>query len=576
MTKWKIYFIILNGLLFNIIALNAENAIQEKIIKIGPDLPYIETQHFQQGSNIDPDGRNLDLNNYFIRYDGKPILPVMGEIHYSRYPKEEWEEALLKMKASGIQIIALYCFWLHHEEEEGHIRFDDNRDVRSFIELCSKHGLWVFPRLGPWCHGECRHGGFPDWFAEQRKSPWDRGYEGKLDPAVKRWYRALAQQFDGLYYKQGGPIIGIQVDNEVHTEGPGQWGFEYLSDLRNYAVEIGIDVPLYTVTGWPGPQVPEDLVIGLHGGYPAAPWAQHVKKLKPQDAFLFSSNRKDKAIGSDWGFGDFEETQIPIYRHPLLTVEMGGGNQISYHRRPTLIGKDMLALVYTRLGVGANMIGYYVYHGTQHPLSWNNEYSTQESRTTFHPYPNDYPMISYDFMAPLTEWGFIRDYYHDFKLIHQFLHHFGPDMAPLYAYLPEDNPDDPSDTDKLRYTVRSRGGHGYIIFNNYVRHLKMKDHDQVRFQIQMNDEVLTVPDQSINILNGVYGLFPFNYNMDGILLKYATAHPFNILDHEEKVYCFYAMKGILPEFKFDKSTINTIEVEMAKKTNRLTSFMSKN
>jgi len=541
-------------------------AIKEvKVIRIGMDLPFIEGKHFKQGTNKDPEGRELGLNNYHLRYDRKLIVPIMGEIHYTRYPKNEWEEALLKMKASGINIIALYCFWLHHEEEERNIRFDDNRNVCSFIELCAKHGLWAFLRLGPWCHGECRNGGFPDWFAKKRKGPWDRGYDGKLDPVVKRWYRALAKQFEGLYFKDGGPIIGVQVDNEVYSTGPGQWGYEYLSDLKNCAVETGIDVPFYTVTGWPGPQVPEDLVIGLFGAYPAAPWTQHVKKLAPQTSYLFSPERRDKAIGSDCGFDDIESAHTPIYRHPLLTVEMGGGNQITYHRRPRLAGKDMIALVYTRLGVGANMIGYYVYHGTQHPLSWHNKYPTQESKTTIHPYPNEYPMISYDFLAPLTEWGFIRDYYHDFKLIHHFINNFGSDLAPMYATIPGDNPVDPTDSVSLRYSVRSRGSRGYILFSNYVRHLNMNEHNNIQFNLQLENETLTIPDDGIYIKSGVYGILPFNYDMQGVLLKYATAHPFNILDNGTKTYCFYAIEGIEPEFKFQKSTIDKIKVRNGKK-----------
>jgi len=560
-----VFVLIVVGLL--VFSCTTENNIavkEEKVIKISKDLPFIEGKHFKQGTNKDPEGRELGLNNYYLRYDGKAIIPVMGEIHYTRYPREEWEEALLKMKASGINQIAFYCFWLHHEEEEGNIRFDDNRDVRSFIELCAKHGLWAFPRIGPWCHGECRNGGFPDWFVKKHKGAQHRGYNGELDPAVKRWYRALAKQFEGLYFKNGGPIIGVQVDNEVYSTGPGHWGYDYISDLRNYAVEIGIDVPFYTATGWPG-QVPEDLMIGLYGAYPAAPWTQHVNKLTPFNSYLFTPGRKDKAIGSDWGFGDIEDTNIPIYRHPFLTVEMGGGNQITYHRRPRLAGKDMIALVYTRLGVGANMIGYYVYHGTQHPLSWHNEYPTQESKTTIHPYPNDYPMISYDFLAPLTEWGFIRDYYHDFKLINHFINNFGNDLAPMYPTIPEDNPTDPADSVNLRYSVRSRGGSGYIFFSNYVRHLNMNDHNNVRFKLQLVEEKLTVPDGDIEIKNGVYGVLPFNYDMQDVVLKYATAHPFMILNNDQTHYCFYTIEGIKPEFKFEKSNIDKIKVRKGKK-----------
>jgi beta-galactosidase len=549
---------------FTSAGIQAEDSVEERTIRIGKDIPFIENQHFQQGTHKDPEGRVLDLNNYFIRYDQQPFLPVMGEIHYSRYPKCEWEEALLKMKASGIQIIAFYCFWLHHEEEQGRFRFDANRDVRYFIELCAKHALWALPRIGPWCHGECRNGGFPDWFAERRKGPWDRGYEGELDPAVKRWYKALSEQFEGLYFKQGGPIIGIQLDNEVRSTGPGQWGYQYLSDLRNFAVQTGMDVPFYTVTGWPGPRVPED-VIGLFGAYPAAPWASNAEPLGPLESFLFLPQRIEPIIGSD-GRSETESTRIPVSRHPFLTVEMGGGNQITYHRRPRLDGNDMLALVYTRLGVGANMMGYYVYHGTQHPLSWNCEFPTQESRTGPHPYPNDYPMISYDFQAPLTEWGFIRDDYHDFKLLHQFLCHFGSDLAPMRACLPEDNPTDPADQGHLRYAVRSQEGRGYLFFNNYVRHLHMKDHKRIRFRIETENEIISIPENGIEIQDGVYGVFPFNYDIDGVLLKYATAHPFSQILLPEKIGCFYVMKGINPEFQFDKSTVESVTVNHGKIT----------
>ncbi len=145
MKSLTVFLLLAVGLLafFRCVSENNSAVKEEKVTKIGKDLPFIEGKHFKQGANIDPEGRKLGLNNYYLHYDDKPILPVMGEIHYTRYPREE---SLLKIKASGINIIALYCFWLHHEEEEGNIRFDDNRDVRGFIELCAKHGLWAFPR----------------------------------------------------------------------------------------------------------------------------------------------------------------------------------------------------------------------------------------------------------------------------------------------------------------------------------------------------------------------------------------------------------------------------------------------
>jgi hypothetical protein len=321
-----------------------------------------------------------------------------------------------------------------------------------------------------------------------------------------------------------------------------------------------MDVPLYVVTGWPGPQVPEDDVLPLWGGYPDAPWTQNTKDLPPNKLYAFVTDRRDKNIGND--VLKYSEGQTPIYRHPFLTVELGGGMQVTYHRRPTLLAGDLLALDYTRLGVGANMLGYYVFHGTQHPLSWNQEFSTEESKSSIFPYPNDYPKISYDFEAPITEWGYIRDYYHDFKLLHQFIAGYGPDLAPMVATIPMDNPENENDFQKLRYSIRSADGAGYIFFNNYVRHFDMANHEGVSFLVNTGKENLRIPNKGdINIQNKVYGIIPFNKNLDGVLLKYALAHPAAIIPADkETLYTYYAIDGVNPEFSFDAKSVKDIKV----------------
>ena len=70
----------------------------------------------QLGTNRTPDGSMMTVNNQYLMRNGKPWLPVMGEFHYSRYPEANWEEEILKMKASGVDIIATYVIWIHHEE----------------------------------------------------------------------------------------------------------------------------------------------------------------------------------------------------------------------------------------------------------------------------------------------------------------------------------------------------------------------------------------------------------------------------------------------------------------------------
>lgn len=110
-----------------------------------------------------PSGETIAANSLFLTKNGKPWFPVMGEFHFSRYDKAGWETELLKMKAGGVEIVATYIFWIHHEEEPGVWNFEGNRNLRDFLLLCRKHGLFLFLRIGPWVHGECRNGGFPDW-----------------------------------------------------------------------------------------------------------------------------------------------------------------------------------------------------------------------------------------------------------------------------------------------------------------------------------------------------------------------------------------------------------------------------
>ncbi|MES2279450.1 MAG: beta-galactosidase [Bacteroidota bacterium] len=535
-----------------------QSVMEEHQIVLGKDAAYIENEHFKQGTNINPQGQKLDLNNYYLRLAGKPILPIMGEFHYSRYPRAEWEQALLQMKAAGIQVIALYCFWLHHEEEEGKFRFDDNRDVRYFLQLCGKHGLTAVVRIGPWAHGEARNGGYPDWYVKKKlKSGTDRSStNGSIQPEVVAWYTELAKQFKGLYYKDGGAIIGLQVDNEVRSTGPQNAGYQYMEALKKLAVKVGMDVPYYVVTGWPGPIVPEDEVLPLWGGYAEAPWTQNTKELPANPLYAFSTDRRAKNIGNDLNKYTTDNNPKPLDRHPFLTVEMGPGIQITYLRRPVITPADVMGMMYTRLGSGANMLGYYVFHGTQHPLSWNKEYPTQESKTGIYPYPNDYPLISYDFQAPLTEWGYIRESYHDLKLFHQFVSSYAEKLAPMFTTIPGDNPGKTEDTTALRYAVRSKDGSGFVMFNNYARHQGMPNHKDVAFTIKTPTETLRIPQKGgININSGTYGIMPFNSDAGGVLIKYATVHPSAILNNS---FVYFPINGVKPEFKLDSKTIGTI------------------
>lgn len=57
-----------------------------------------------------PTGGTITVNSFYMSVDGRPVIPVIGEFHYSRYPHEQWEEEILKMKAGGVGVVSTYVF----------------------------------------------------------------------------------------------------------------------------------------------------------------------------------------------------------------------------------------------------------------------------------------------------------------------------------------------------------------------------------------------------------------------------------------------------------------------------------
>ena len=121
---------------------------------------------YRLGPNTDPMGNNISVDSVGMWENGRRWFPIAGEIHLARVPEDQWKEELLKMKAGGLNAIAVYIFWIHHEEIEQQFAFTGRRNVRKFFELVHEVGLKALLRAGPWDHGECRNGGHPDWLLQ--------------------------------------------------------------------------------------------------------------------------------------------------------------------------------------------------------------------------------------------------------------------------------------------------------------------------------------------------------------------------------------------------------------------------
>lgn len=497
--------------------------------------------HLNMGGK-NPKGEEINVTSRYFTRNGKPWIGVMGEFHFSRYSRENWHRELAKMKAGGITIVSTYLFWIYHEEIEGKMDFGGDNDIRAFIEECKDVGLDVVIRIGPWAHGECRNGGFPDWLLKKDYKLRDNNEEYLA--IVKKWYQSIYNEVKGLFYKDGGNIIAVQIENEFVDNA------EHLAKLKEIAVECGFIAPIYTVTGWnsaSGAKIPVDEVVPVFGGYCEAPWENHMNRLSPSPHYFFNRMRNDSAIGTDLiAKTQSDGWQLPYERYPFATCELGGGIEVTHHRRPIIKPMDIYAVSLVKLGDGNNLVGYYMYHGGTNKIG---ELSTfNETKATG--YPNDYPILSYDFQAPLSEYGEVREQYGLLNMLHMFVNDFGEEFAPMIA-VDSGNTVAADDTNSLRYGMRTNGKSGFVFVNHYQRLTELADIENAVISAG------NIEFPPIDVKGEVSFFMPFNMKMGDSVLEYATAQPLCKCDD---TYFFAEIPNIKAEYKFGKGSANIVTV----------------
>ncbi|HEY4245967.1 MAG TPA: beta-galactosidase [Lacunisphaera sp.] len=505
-------------------------------------VPPAETGGFHLGTAQNPAGDTLTVDSRSLRLNGHPWTPVMGEFHYTRYPENEWRAELLKMKAGGIDIVATYVFWIHHEEIEGQWNWSGNHSLRRFVSLASEAGLKVIVRCGPWCHGEVRNGGVPDWAIA-------KGWKIRTDDPpylehVKIIYGQIAGQLAGLLWKDGGPVIGIQLENEY--DGPA----EHLLRLKQIARDAGLDVPIYTRTGWPALSTPMPFgeILPLFGAYAEGFWDRETTSMPGNywSVFHFSTLRSDANIANE-ALGRRDVKDAPdIARYPYLTCEIGGGMVSSYHRRIRIDARDIEATTLVKIGSGSVSPGYYMYHGGTNP---EGKLSTlMENQGTPATNWNDMPVKNYDFQAPLGQYGQIRPQYQMLRRLHLFLHDFGSALTGMDTFLPEVRPTGKNDHVTLRWAVRSNGSAGFVFVNNYERSEPLPAKKDVQFGIKLADgSAVTFPEKPVTVAADARFIWPFNLDLGhGLKLVWATAQPLCVTADASGSTYYFAQTGTVP------------------------------
>ena len=513
------------------------------LIKINEQEMRSDSGFLEMGTNKAANGDVLSYNNVYLTKNNRPWYPVMGEMHFARCAAKDWESSILKMKSCGIQVISTYVFWNYTEEKEGFFNWSGNNDLRAFLALCKKHNLYVWLRPGPWVHAELRNGGFPDWLLKKKIGL--RKNDSTYVAYVNRFFKQIALQCSGYWFKQNGTVIGVQIENELDFRN--REAFNHMLTVKNLAIGAGMDVPYYSAFG----QGPDNQTAFMYmmGSYPDSPWGQHTKKLiKP--VFFIKPLEADRDIGSDL-IGKVDGKVRNTY--PKLSAEIGGGMQVTYHRRVEVSAADIAANAFTKIASGLNGIGYYMFRGGLNPTGAT---SLQESRSTG--YPNDVPLINYDFQSPIGSTGILNDTYDELRLQHMFISDFGSALVAMPAYFPEGRKNLSTSTDTVQSSARITGNSGFIFLSNYQRHINMPAVKNFNIGIKGENSISYVPETPVTIRANSYVIWPYNLKIGSAVLHYATAQPLCVLHNGGHLtYVFFSEDSA--EFAFTRGTVKNIK-----------------
>ena len=497
--------------------------------------------------------QSIRWDKYSLIFDGKRVVPVMGEVHYSRIPQNEWKREVRKMKEGGVTIIAAYVFWNHVEEVEDVFNWSGQRNLRAFLEICKQENMPVVLRLGPFCHGEVRNGGIPDWMFTKGCKMRDE------NPTFLKYaellYRQIFSQVQGLQWKDGGPVIAAQFDNEYSGKG------SYLMALKNIAKKVGFDLPFYTRTGWPELKtpVPYGEMIPLYGDYADGFWDRSIEETAGNyyKAFNFKSFRSSTAIATEQLGNQQEKESQGDKLYPYFTCELGGGMMTAYHRRPYIYPEDAYSMAIVKLGSGSNLLGYYMYHGGTNPrgfMAGNMDdgsaiYLNETQKTVATNY-NDLPVKTYDFQAPLGEFGQYNPQYYMLRKLHLFMHDYGETLAPMEASFPCKQDLAKGDDSHLRWSVRSKDNCGFVFVNNYERLQNITAKKNIQFEACG----LKFPQRPMVVPAGTMCIFPVN--IDGI--KYATAQ---LIAHRNGKIYMEQIKGVPTEICIGNKVLTHVKAK---------------
>jgi hypothetical protein len=354
----------------------------------------------------------LGYGSQRLTIDGKDIFIYSGAFHYFRCPKELWPDRFQKIKDAGFNAVETYAAWNWSEQQmpAGTNDFSkvDLKDLDDWLTMAEHYGFYIIVRPGPYICAEWATGGFPQWLLTKKPEQPLRG-EGWLrsdDPVYlawcKHWYDAVCPVIAKHQITRKPPgapgVILVQVENE-YDFGPhfsDEVKINQVKALAEDARADGIDVPLiscwtHQVRGSDDPVLRQ--IFDACNFYPR--WN----------------------VEGDMGPG-IAKLRAEQPDAPLATTELQGGwfaqpgGKLSEDQEG-VTASQINNLTLFAIQNGETFLNYYMLFGGTNPGDW----AARNITTT------------YDYNAPIREWGGVADRYQRVWAIGHILQEHGAELA---------------------------------------------------------------------------------------------------------------------------------------------------
>ncbi len=186
----------------------------------------------------------VTYDKYSLLIDGRRVFIKSGAFHYFRTPGEETaRDRFTKMKAAGYNAVDIYFNWNYHSKNEGEYDFSGVKDVRKVLKAAKESGLFVIARPGPFINAEVNAGGLPFWLL-RKKDVIPRNRIGTKYEYSSKYMKYIAEWYDNIIpiINEFDNVILFQIENEYATDTMEE---DYMRELYQMARERGVKCPIF-------------------------------------------------------------------------------------------------------------------------------------------------------------------------------------------------------------------------------------------------------------------------------------------------------------------------------------------